>query len=89
MRWIISLFNDILVSDLGGMVGLIYRYREFILGFSPLHSLFRFLKFGFLVLARMQFSFPCSEKRLIGVWWSLGDFVCDILRSGFSSQIWF
>jgi len=32
-RSIVSLFNDILVYDLGGMAGLIYCRREFILGF--------------------------------------------------------
>jgi len=85
-RWAISLFNDV-VSDLGGMVGLIYRYREFILGFSPFDALFRFFEPGFLVLVRMPFSFSSSKKQLLGVWWSLGDFVCDILRSGVSSQI--
>lgn len=85
-RWIISLLND--VSDLGGMVGLIYCYREFILGFSPLHSLFHVFKFGLPVLTRMKFSFPSSKKQLLGVWWSLGDFMCNILRGGFSLQIW-
>jgi len=79
------LLND--VSDLGGMVGLIYCYREFILGFSPLHSLFHVFKFGLPVLARMKFSFPSSKKQLLGVWWSLGDFMCDILGGGFSSQM--